>query len=133
MKTIRQLTLICSSLFVIQLTQAQVEIAQQVISPFNMLAQDTQGNYYSICVGQPNYTTETGPYRLINQGFEQADKQFCPGDFNHDGIVNSGDLLLMLALYGCISGNCDDINQDGVFNVFDLLLFMALVGTMCNY
>lgn len=111
---------------------AQVELGQQVVSSFNMLAQDSQGISYSICVGQPEYTTETGTAKLVCQGFEQADRQFCPGDFTNDGVINTNDLLLMLALFGCLTGTCDDINQDGVFNVIDLLLFMALMGTSCD-
>lgn len=48
----------------------------------------------------------------------------CPGDVNHDGVVNVDDLLIIINSWGpCpVPQNCPaDINHNGVVNVDDLL------------
>lgn len=59
---------------------------------------------------------------------ENAD---CPGDFNNDGIINTADLLLFIAGFGCSSGCIADLNGDDVVNTSDLLLFIAVFGNLC--
>ncbi|MBL7943176.1 MAG: hypothetical protein JNM00_10445 [Flavobacteriales bacterium] len=56
----------------------------------------------------------------------------CPADFDGNGTVNTGDLLLLMATFGCIS-SCGvfDLDGNGVVNTGDLLLFMASFGTSC--
>lgn len=58
----------------------------------------------------------------------------CPGDFDGNGIVNSTDLLSLLASYGelCSQSACpEDINEDGIVNVTDLLEFLNVYGDTC--
>ncbi len=49
----------------------------------------------------------------------------CPGDFNHDGHRNGGDLGSLLAWWGTPGG---DINGDGTTNGADLGLFLGYWG-----
>ncbi|MDZ4823483.1 MAG: M12 family metallo-peptidase [Flavobacteriales bacterium] len=56
----------------------------------------------------------------------------CQGDFDLNGVINTGDILLFMASFGCLS-SCDpfDLTGDGVVNTTDLLLFMGLFGMLC--
>ena len=56
----------------------------------------------------------------------------CPADFTVDGFVGTGDLLEILAEYGCI-GDCGyDINGDGKVDTNDMLTFFAAYGQECQ-
>lgn len=55
----------------------------------------------------------------------------CLGDFNNDGYINTADLLLFLADFGCIGDCVADLNNDGVVSTLDLLDFLGLFGTEC--
>lgn len=48
-----------------------------------------------------------------------------PGDFNGDGVVNGGDLGLLLAAWATLEAKYD-LNGDGIINGADLGLFLAL-------
>jgi hypothetical protein len=49
-----------------------------------------------------------------------------PGDVDGDGIVNTADLLLLLADWGCAGIYCPgDLNEDGQTNTADLLTLLA--------
>jgi hypothetical protein len=51
----------------------------------------------------------------------------CPGDFNDDGLVNGGDLGLLLA--GWNSPGCTDLNTDDITDGGDLGQLLALFGS----
>ena len=56
----------------------------------------------------------------------------CFGDFDHNGVINTADLLLLMAQFGCTSACGEyDLDGNGVVNTSDLLLFMAVFGTIC--
>ncbi len=55
----------------------------------------------------------------------------CVGDFNNDSVVSSGDLLFILAEFGCVLNCTADINDDTVVNTADLLIFLSLFGNQC--
>ena len=48
-----------------------------------------------------------------------------PGDLNGDGLVNGGDLGLMLSFFGLCEGCQADLNGDGVVNGGDLGLLLV--------
>ena len=50
------------------------------------------------------------------------------GDINGDGVVNTEDLLLLLAAWGDCPGCPEDLNGDGVVNTTDLLMLLANWG-----
>ena len=53
-------------------------------------------------------------------------------DVNADGIINVGDILMVLAEFGCTSGCTADVTNDGNVNVSDLLSILAEFGEGCN-
>lgn len=55
----------------------------------------------------------------------------CPGDFDQDGSVDSGDLLTFLSDFGCTSGCIADMDGNGEVNSADLLEFLTVFGTTC--
>jgi len=48
----------------------------------------------------------------------------CPGDLNHDGVVDTVDLVILLAGWGT-SASPSDISGDGVVNTVDLVALLA--------
>ncbi|MDZ4821826.1 MAG: hypothetical protein SH856_00015 [Flavobacteriales bacterium] len=63
---------------------------------------------------------------------EEELQDYCAGDFDDNGVINTSDLLLFMAQFGC-SNSCGnfDLDDNGPINTGDLLLFMALFGTSC--
>lgn len=55
----------------------------------------------------------------------------CPGDFDGDGIIGQGDLLLLLTGFGCSENCVHDLDNNAVVNVADLLVFLQLFGSVC--
>ena len=56
----------------------------------------------------------------------------CPGDLNHDWIVDYYDLAVLLADWGCTSGDCPgDCDLDGDTDHADLGLLLANWGEIC--
>ncbi|MDY7107954.1 MAG: hypothetical protein SYC29_04890 [Planctomycetota bacterium] len=51
----------------------------------------------------------------------------CPGDIDDDGVVDTADLLALLAAWGNTSGP-EDINGDGLVNTADLLQLLSEWG-----
>lgn len=57
----------------------------------------------------------------------------CPGDFSEDGFVGSGDLIALLAGFGCgPPGPCLDLNGDGSTTTADVIVFLSLIGDVCE-
>jgi PKD repeat protein len=57
----------------------------------------------------------------------------CPGDFDGNNMVNITDLLVMLEVYGCNTGDCPvDMNGDGLTTIEDIGLFLSFFGSTCN-
>jgi len=56
----------------------------------------------------------------------------CPGDLNHDWIVDYLDVLVLLEDWGCTAGDCPgDCDGDGDTDQADLGLLLANWGTVC--
>ena len=72
-----------------------------------------------------------------NEGFSMAVRLI--GDFNDDGIVNSSDYLLFVAVFGLSEGddgfNADmDLNGDGTIGIPDFLIFVEhFSGTVTRF
>ena len=56
----------------------------------------------------------------------------CPGDFDENGVISSGDLLILLAEFGCLSACETDLDGDDAVSISDLLNFLSLFGTTCD-
>lgn len=95
-----------------------------------------------ICdIGGDGITGTIGADTLFSTGFgiqfSVWDSTFCvdidpcPLDFDGNGSVGNGDLIVMMGEYGC-EGDCNtDPNNDGIVNVMDLLVFLQYVGYEC--
>jgi len=64
--------------------------------------------------------------------FIAPDPCYCLNDANGDGTINVGDILLVLAEFGCGSGCTADVTNDGNVNVSDLLSILAEFGQPCG-
>ncbi len=60
-----------------------------------------------------------------------GDEIGCPEDLNGNGSVEVGDLLLLLADFGCFTECSADIDGDGAVTVNDILLLLAAFGDSC--
>ncbi|MBL7943829.1 MAG: hypothetical protein JNM00_13735 [Flavobacteriales bacterium] len=57
----------------------------------------------------------------------------CTGDFDNNGVINTSDLLVFMATFGCNSGcGPTDLDGNGSVNTADLLQLMALFGSSCD-
>ncbi len=57
----------------------------------------------------------------------------CPEDLSGDGTINSTDLNILLADFGCAGGGCGgDIDGDGDTDSADLNLLLAAFGQACG-
>ena len=56
----------------------------------------------------------------------------CFGDVNGDNSVTVGDLLEILAEFGCTEGCTTDISGDGLTTVADLLELLSVFGSSCG-
>ncbi|MBN8644867.1 MAG: hypothetical protein J0L61_06440 [Planctomycetes bacterium] len=57
----------------------------------------------------------------------------CPADLNNDGVVDTSDLVILLANFGTVVPpfTLGDINGDGIVNTADLVLFLPPFGQPC--
>ncbi len=60
-----------------------------------------------------------------------GDEIGCAEDLNGNGSVEVGDLLLLLADFGCLTECSADIDGDGAVTVNDILLLLAAFGDSC--
>ncbi len=59
----------------------------------------------------------------------------CPGNFNHDGVIDLVDLAALLANYGVTSGATyqdGDLNADRAVNLADLAILLGVYGMECD-
>lgn len=81
--------------------------------------------------GQLTIATLTDGQSTLTQGFQQPDRNPCLGDFNNDGVINTGDLTFLLGEFGCSVSCTADMNGDGVVNTGDLTALLGVFGTIC--
>lgn len=80
-----------------------------------------------------NVSVETSTVVFSSSIPQGPENNSCEEDFNSDGQVNSSDLLILLADFGCSQGACaGDLNNDGQTNASDLLSFFGAFGAICD-
>ena len=102
------------------------------------------GSLYSSCGVDGNYAmTDANGEDLFamgpaNYGFG-TDHSFCLesgidclGDLDGNGTVDVGDLLLILANFGCVANCTADIDNDGQLGVTDVLALLSEFAASCN-
>lgn len=82
------------------------------------------------------FTRTAGSYNdgyADSLSFVMTPPQSCPGDFNHDGQVNTADLTLLLVKFGLNVplGTEVDMDGNGVVNTGDLTRFLVRFGNVC--
>lgn len=63
---------------------------------------------------------------------EQLFSPVCASDFDGNGVIAAGDLLLFLADYGCEEGCGCDLNGDGRVDTQDMLTFLSAYNQTCE-
>lgn len=56
----------------------------------------------------------------------------CPEDLNGNAVIEVGDVLLLLAEFGCESGCTTDLTGDGFVAVDDILILLSAFGVSCQ-
>lgn len=103
---------------------ACVQPPNTVINPGD--CDDTRDDVYP---GAPG--TQEGIDNNCN-GVLDPDEEFqCMGDFNQDNIINTTDLLTLLADMGCVGTCVADMDNNQTVTTTDLLLFLSVFGTFC--
>ena len=76
-------------------------------------------------------TNDDGSCQYPELGFDCDGNETCPVDVNDNGIVDVGDVLLVLSDFSCLS-NCEyDVNGDDMISVADILLLLSSFGDPC--
>jgi hypothetical protein len=97
-----------------------------ILSDGDQIKTDIQGT--DICANTPDPNI-TGAWNDLGANTECN----CPGDLNADGIVNGGDMGLLLSSWGLCGASCPhDLNNDGKVNGGDLGLLLSGWGTCGN-
>lgn len=55
----------------------------------------------------------------------------CFGDFDNNGTINTADMLMLLAQFGCSGGCSLDLTGNDIIDTADLLEFLTAFGTDC--
>lgn len=86
---------------------------------------------YGYIGGDVVFSTEYGETFSAWDSTFCVDIDDCPLDFDGNGTIGNGDLIIMVNEYGC-SGDCEtDPNNDGIISVMDLIYFLQHVGEVC--
>lgn len=111
-------------------TQAQ-EIVREAISSGGGIFQSASVEL-SVSYGQFAVITLQQSPSILTQGFQQNDRNPCYADLNNDGIVNTGDLVILLSNIGCLGSGCiGNLNSDSEVNTGDVVALLSVFGTIC--
>ena len=61
-----------------------------------------------------------------------TERRVCTEDLNGNGAVEVGDVLLVLAEFGCEADCTTDLTGDGFVAVDDVLILLSAFGTSCQ-
>ncbi len=106
--------------------------ADQDSNVAEQIGTDLDGNARRVDIGSIA-DTGTGGSPIVDRGAYETPVPPCPGDFNHDGVRNTGDLVLMLAVFGqfVAPGSAGDMDGNGFVNTPDLTQFLSVFGVPC--
>jgi hypothetical protein len=66
-----------------------------------------------------------------DSGYDCAGNALCVGDLNGNGAIDVGDVLAVLAEFGCVADCGSDVTGDGVVTVSDILALLSDFGMEC--
>ena len=76
--------------------------------------------------------TDPGECFYADPGFNCDGTPLCTEDLNGNGAVEVGDVLLVLAEFGCEADCTTDLTGDGFVAVDDVLILLSAFGTSCQ-
>ena len=76
--------------------------------------------------------TDPGECFYADPGFNCDGTSQCTEDLNGNGAVEVGDVLLVLAEFGCETGCTTDLTGDGFVAVDDILILLSAFGVSCQ-
>jgi hypothetical protein len=122
-------------------TAAQIELAKTLDSTTNGVSQSVTipsttpaGSYYILIVNLATGAPTNCAGSPFNVVFTFAGLTACDVDVNHDGKVNSIDLLAVSKhqpIYTSVYDATYDVNKDGKINSIDLLIVSKFQGQTC--
>ncbi|MBK12527.1 MAG: hypothetical protein CL849_03240 [Crocinitomicaceae bacterium] len=97
-----------------------------------LIAQLTTDGEVSFTVNLQTRTNNGENPQILQQSLTFQEVYECFGDFNNDGIIGIGDLLMLLGDFGC-PANCNhDMNGDGSVTTSDMLVMLSVFGGECD-
>ena len=96
-----------------------------------LIAQLTTDGEVSLTVNLQTRTADGENPQILQQSLTFQEVYECFGDFNNDGLIGIGDLLMLLGDFGCPADCSYDMNGDGGVTTSDMLVMLALFGTDC--
>ncbi|MBL6645321.1 MAG: hypothetical protein ISP55_02605, partial [Flavobacteriales bacterium] len=97
-----------------------------------LIAQLTTDGEVSLTVNLQSRTADGENPQILQQSLTFQEVSECFGDFNNDGLIGIGDLLILLGDFGCTSGCSYDMNGDDGVTTSDMLVMLAIFGTSCE-
>lgn len=76
--------------------------------------------------------TDPGECFYADPGFNCDGTPLCAEDLNGNGTIEVGDVLLVLAEFGCEANCTTDLTGDGFVTVDDVLVLLSAFGTSCQ-
>ena len=96
-----------------------------------LIAQLTTDGEVSLTVNLQTRTEDGQNPQILQESLTFQEVYECFGDFNNDGLIGIGDLLMLLGDFGCPADCNYDMNGDGGVTTSDMLVMLALFGTDC--
>ena len=76
-------------------------------------------------------TNDDGSCIYPDPGYDCLGNDLCPADVNNNGVIDVGDVLLVLSDFSCPSNCANDITGDDMISVADILLLLSSFGEFC--
>ena len=97
-----------------------------------LIAQLTTDGEVSLTVNLQTRAADGSNPQVLQQSLTFQEVNECFGDFNNDGLIGIGDILLLLGDFGCPSNCTYDMNGDDGVTTSDMLVMLSIFGTSCE-
>ena len=97
-----------------------------------LIAQLTTDGEVNLTVNLQTRTADGENPQILQQSLTFQEVYECFGDFNNDGVIGIGDLLMLLGDFGCPADCNYDMNGDGTVTTSDMLVMLSLFGSSCD-
>ena len=97
-----------------------------------LIAQLTTDGEVNLTINLQTRTADGENPQILQQSLTFQEVYECFGDFNNDGVIGIGDLLMLLGDFGCPADCNHDMNGDGSVTTSDMLVMLSLFGESCD-